>query len=188
MACCGICLACLFKVQNLITFFVVTGQFLASYLLGPGFLTSTFALDVCITLVGIFLVHQVVVPVINSYCHNEVMDEALVTAIEKEECSDACKDQCKKRLQKLWLRGFYCFETPSWHWWILDRKEERETCVVQFVLFYIIWAKLLLTKGAFILFLWFPLLRSLCWLDHSFLIWVVLYLTVKKPLSCEMFL
>ena len=86
--------------QNLITFFVVTGQFLASYLLGPGFLTSIFALDICITLVGIFLVHQVVVPVINSHNQTKVLDEDLAPGIERDECSNTCMDQCKKRQLK----------------------------------------------------------------------------------------
>jgi len=65
------------------TFFVVTGQFLATYLLGSGFLTSIFALDICITLVAIFLIHKVIVPIIRSYNHTKFLDEVLGTDPEK---------------------------------------------------------------------------------------------------------
>lgn len=82
-ACCGVCLACLFKLQNLMTFFVVTGQFLATYLLGSGFLTSIFALDICITVLAILLIHKVIVPIIRSYNHTKLLDEILGTDQEK---------------------------------------------------------------------------------------------------------
>lgn len=82
MACCGICLACLFKFQNLVTFFVVTGQFLATYLLGPGFMTSVFALDLCITVLAIFLIHKVIVPAVRSYNQSKFLDQVLETEQE----------------------------------------------------------------------------------------------------------